>query len=351
VFDIAEFANRGEHSLPVYQMGNNSKFHLAMFDLMLDHPGVVHLHDPSLHHLIAYLFCNHQTFDQYYRLINHWYGFQAVQRVRDWMQLKREGFWDSAYVGEIPFIEPALENARCVIVHSHFAERRVHRRLSHLTTYAIPQLYRNMLPRVEMIRDQRRLVLGAFGVAQKSKQIDRVMRAVAEVNAWLASLQDNRYIELWVVGELDPCSSKLPDLAQSLGPHCTTRFLGRQSEADFLHAMRDVDVCVSLRSPTMGETSAIVSRSLQIGLPTIVNRIGWYAELPECVLKIETEGDTHKSLVEIFKKCLEESYFQTWQHQCLDNAKTGYSFSAMIEQYISIMDNYPASADRKRQSP
>ena len=36
----------------------------------------------------------------------------------------------------------------------------------------------------------------------------------------------------------------------------------------------------------MGETSAIVVQALQLGTPVIVSDVGWYAELPECVLKV-----------------------------------------------------------------
>ncbi len=41
------------------------------------------------------------------------------------------------------------------------------------------------------------------------------------------------------------------------------------------------DVCVSLRHPTMGETSGIAVRALSAGRPLVVNDVGWFAELPD----------------------------------------------------------------------
>jgi glycosyltransferase involved in cell wall biosynthesis len=41
------------------------------------------------------------------------------------------------------------------------------------------------------------------------------------------------------------------------------------------------DVCVSLRWPTMGETSGIAIRALSIGTPLVVSDVGWFADLPD----------------------------------------------------------------------
>ena len=40
------------------------------------------------------------------------------------------------------------------------------------------------------------------------------------------------------------------------------------------------DVHVSLRSPTMGETSGTAIRALALGKPLVVSDVGWFAELP-----------------------------------------------------------------------
>ena len=47
--------------------------------------------------------------------------------------------------------------------------------------------------------------------------------------------------------------------------------------------MAACDVCVNLRSPTMGETSGSVIRQLSLGKPVVVSDVGWFAELPDDV--------------------------------------------------------------------
>ena len=53
-----------------------------------------------------------------------------------------------------------------------------------------------------------------------------------------------------------------------------------------------VTCCVSLRWPTMGETSAIVVRALTLGRPLVVSDVGWFADLPdEVAVKVPVGGD------------------------------------------------------------
>src|ERR671924_2146943 len=47
--------------------------------------------------------------------------------------------------------------------------------------------------------------------------------------------------------------------------------------------MAGCDVCVNLRAPTMGETSASAVQSLALGRPLVVSDLGWFSELPDGV--------------------------------------------------------------------
>jgi hypothetical protein len=67
--------------------------------------------------------------------------------------------------------------------------------------------------------------------------------------------------------------------------------------------MAGVDVSVSLRHPTMGETSGIAIRSLSLGKPLVVSDVGWFSELPDRVaLKVpldESEVETLAAALEL----------------------------------------------------
>jgi glycosyltransferase involved in cell wall biosynthesis len=57
--------------------------------------------------------------------------------------------------------------------------------------------------------------------------------------------------------------------------------------------MAACDVVVSLRSPTMGETSGSAIRALTLGKPLVVSDAGWFAELPNDVA-IRVPVDEHE---------------------------------------------------------
>jgi glycosyltransferase involved in cell wall biosynthesis len=61
--------------------------------------------------------------------------------------------------------------------------------------------------------------------------------------------------------------------------------------------MAACDVCVNLRSPTMGETSGSVIRQLSLGKPVVVSDGGWFAELPDSVaLKVPVDARETETL-------------------------------------------------------
>jgi glycosyltransferase involved in cell wall biosynthesis len=54
-----------------------------------------------------------------------------------------------------------------------------------------------------------------------------------------------------------------------------------QEEKRLWQLLADCDVCVSLRWPTMGETSGMAIRALSLGRPLVVSDVGWFSELPD----------------------------------------------------------------------
>jgi glycosyltransferase involved in cell wall biosynthesis len=55
------------------------------------------------------------------------------------------------------------------------------------------------------------------------------------------------------------------------------------TDEDFLPLAARCDICVSLRSPTLGETSASAIAALAVGTPLVVSDVGWFSELPGSV--------------------------------------------------------------------
>lgn len=343
VLPITSFTAEHPHDCVVYQMGNNATFHCAMIPLLAKIGGIVHLHDMVLHHLLAYVTCGQGRSHLYYRLLRHWYSHDALEEARAWHEANRGGFWDSNRVTDIPLFEPIVHYARGCIMHSQFSRSKVETRLPNVPCRTIPQVYRNAA--VVGPPGNTRFKIGVFGIVQPNKHVDKVLRSVAHACELGAD------IELEIVGSLGREGDGIRTLLRQLGIERRTVLHGHAGEADFLRVMQSIDLCVSLRYPTMGETSAIVSRTMQMGIPTIVNRVGWYAELPALVHKVSTEPDAMQNELNaiISQHTLDPAFHQQCRQEAARYAQAKFDFQKLARQYVELLDELqplPASQPR-----
>lgn len=326
---LEEFSGGETFDQVVYQMGNCSDFHADQIPVLAKNPGVVHLHDMTLHHLMAF-FLFREDVEAYYDVLRYWYGPATARMVREHNISRELSFWDSERVSDVPFFDPVLQYAQGCIVHSSYARTRINERWPGLPTTCIPQVYRNVRCKTNVLSKPIRV--GVFGIVQPHKHVEVLLEAVADSSA--------QQVEVEVCGALEPSCEELPQLAESLGIADRVTFHGRLPEAEFLQKMSAVDICVSLRYPTMGETSAVVSRALQLGLPTFVNEVGWYAELPDCVKKLPVDRKLLRASLRVQLSELADKPQQLadWQAECASFARQSYSFEVVSRRYLSVLD-------------
>lgn len=338
VCPLNEFRGAEPFDHVVYQMGSHVEYHRAMVPLLRKHGGIVHLHDMVLQHLIAHHSLGRGNVRLYERVLEHWYGPAAVQEFRRWNQTNRQSFWESNFITEVPLFEPIVQFADACIVHSQFVEQRVSRHLPELPCQVLPQVYRNM-PLVPKTGNAR-FRIGIFGHIQPNKHVDKVLGAMA------CAVAQGADVELDAVGSLDVRCESLRELARELGLADRVHWRGRTEESEFLAAMQRVDLCVALRYPTMGETSAVVSRALQMGVPTIVSDVGWYVELPSVVQQCTTnplhmQGELNRLVTQ---HALDASYHQAARQAAVDYARTHCDFAAASDRYLRALGELSGTA-------
>lgn len=316
----------------VYQLGNNSSFHLFQLPLLMKFPGVIHLHDMVLHHLMAYLLYIHGSISFYRRVLSKWYGPEisklAVTRILD---IKSEVIWDSPDVVNIPFFEEVLQYASGCITHSQFAKKKVERVFPNLKCQTIAQVYSNM--NIKHAVKRKTLSIGVFGGVSTNKRLDIVLRALAKCKIGVDA------VELNIIGTVDDNCLVLRELTTKLELDGIVNWHGRLDETEFLNQLHSTDLCISLRSPTMGEVSAIVMRACQSAIPVIVSDIGWYSELPDFISKIkpgtETEIDELANLIQEFMD-FTESTKKIYEH-ARSYALNEFNFEKTIKRYVEIL--------------
>jgi glycosyltransferase involved in cell wall biosynthesis len=104
--------------------------------------------------------------------------------------------------------------------------------------------------------------------------------------------------------------------------------------------MAACDVCVNLRSPTMGETSGSVIRQLSLGKPVIVSDVGWFSELPDGVaLKVPVdaqETDALYAALELLAR--DEAARRAMSAAALDLVRREHDLDRTAELYVAALE-------------
>ena len=132
-------------------------------------------------------------------------------------------------------------------------------------------------------------LFGCFGHLNETKRIEELVHAFARVR------ERHPNARLLLVGSLAVRLARL-ELPEGV------EHRDYVPEDELWSLMAACDAIVSLRSPTMGETSGSAIRALSLGKPLVVSDVGWFAELPdEAVIKVpvdEREEDTLAAALE-----------------------------------------------------
>ena len=263
--------------LALYHVGNDPEHHWWIVEALRKRPGVVVLHDFVLHHLVAGMTLGRKNSEGYLDAMQREAGPVGRMLAHGVVDGLLPPVWERR-AHEYPLTGEVLRYATGVIVHSEYVERRVREhgyagpvwRIPH-PAWPAPETAPADLPGDSF-------VVGCFGHLNPAKRLPQLLDAFALLRERVPEAL------LLLVGSFAPgLELELPDGAVHHG------YADEQRLWSFLAA---TDVCVSLRYPTMGETSGVVVRALSLGRPLVVSDVGWFADLPdEVAIKVPVEGD------------------------------------------------------------
>jgi glycosyltransferase involved in cell wall biosynthesis len=338
-------AHACEFDRVLYHFGN-SRFHLHMFDLIREIPGVVVLHDFFLSNYLADRDFSGLAPGSFATALYHAHGYAAIRKLAD-------PSTSDTLVADYPCNHAVVEGAGGVIVHSEFARELMtiwHGKEKGAQCEVIPLL---RVPAPVGGRAEARRLLGfgeddvvvcSFGMPGPYKLSHRLLES------WIASnMADDERCFLLFVGETQE-NEYLRALQESIkNSRCEKRcqMTGWITADEYRLYLAAADIGVQLRSVSRGETSAAALDCMNYGLATIVNANGSMAGLPaECVTIIPDDfsNDELKDALETirYQKELRKKLGENARAFVQSNhspARVAAHYAATIERFSCSMVN------------
>ena len=267
----------------LYHVGNDPDHHAWIVDALNEEPGVVVLHEFVLHHLIAGMTIGRRDGRGYLAAMEREGGVAGRLLGLGVLDNLLPLLWETR-PEDFPLAGTVLDRATALIVHSETVERHARADGYRRSIFRIPHPAWP-LPEIEPVSIEGSPLVGCFGNLNMNKRIPQLLEAFAGLRA---RYPDARLLLVGAAAERFDLDRRLERLG--FGGSDAVRREHYVAEERMWSLMAACDVCVNLRSPTMGETSGSAIRVLSLGKPLIVSDVGWFGELPDDVaLKIPVD--------------------------------------------------------------
>lgn len=326
IYDIKKYeTNKAKKSYDcnLYQIGNNHLAHEWIYIQALKEPGVVVLHDFAIHHMLAAMTVGRDKKREYIEEMQYAHGEEGLQIAQRFVNGQIPPPWETRAM-DFPMNLKIIEAAQGIIVHSYYTRNLV-KSVAPLTPVQVIPLYGNIsdnplldykTARKELGIESNTKMIATFGFVTPAKRLDKVL------NVLIRLYSEGYAFKFYVVGEAPNQKEIEKQLAQLGLPANIVVFSGHLELSQFFQYMKAADICINLRYPIHGETSATLHHLLGMGKPVLVTNAGSFREYPDdVVIKIDVNDKEEFQIYEALKMLIENS------KRGLDIGKRSYSYA------------------------
>jgi glycosyltransferase involved in cell wall biosynthesis/SAM-dependent methyltransferase len=348
--DLEAFSKAGQpfdpaaFDIALYQMGNNA-CHAFVYEAALRHAGAVVMHESSLHHLMTEITIRRGDWDAYVRECEYAGGPAA----REYAEHVRKLEVGPDYEG-LPMTRRLLENARAVIVHSHFMESEIRAAGFAGPLAVIP--HGAWIPPGERNRFRERLgldetvpLVGVFGFLKPYKRIAESLRAFRRLVRLVPEAK------MILVGEPHP-DLPLAGMIRSLRLSANVRLVGFAPIDEFIGYLSACDIVLNLRYPTVGESSGTLLRALGLGKAALVSEVGSFGEFPDDIcLKVPVGKGEEDTIFEYLNLLVSRpDVAQALGARAREYVTRNCSWPVVAKQYAQFLEALVAGTAAKAQA-
>ncbi|MEI7554197.1 glycosyltransferase family 4 protein [Candidatus Chlorohelix sp.] len=290
-------AQAGNYDTYLFHMGNSAA-HAYIYRNLLAYgkKGVLVLHDYVLHHFLIGQYLNNGKAQEYIREMSRHYGTEGEATAREVIKGRLP---ESLF--RYPLCEPAIEAAQAVLVHSSYAQGLIKARFPEKLIgvarmgVPLPPLVEKKVARERLGLSQDEFILTSLGHLNPYKRLDSALWAF---RAFSREYPQSRFV---LVGSPSP-NYNVMGMVTALGLQGKVELTGYASGEKYADYLAAADVCINMRYPTAGETSASLLRIMGASRPVLVSRTGAFEELPDdtCV-KVDVDEAEEELLLEYLR--------------------------------------------------
>jgi glycosyltransferase involved in cell wall biosynthesis len=321
-----------DSDVSLYHLGNSAIAHGWIADALRVRPGLVVLHDFVLNYLAVGSTLGRGDIARYLTAMQRDGGVAGRVVGTGVAAGELPVFWpgmDSDFPLNAEFLDRAVDHG--VIVHSAHVEGRVRDAGFAGAIRRIPHPAWNPGDvRPEDIGG--RPLIGTFGFMNPSKRLPQLFDAFVRLRP--------RHPEarLLLVGQ--EAGANVDAEVRSRRLEDAVVRVGYAEEQRLWALMAACDVCVFLRSPTMGETSGMMMRALSLGRPTVVSDLDAFAELPdEVAVRVALgEGETEALAEELDRLASDERLRARLGETARDYAAREHGVERVADAYVAAIE-------------
>lgn len=325
----------------IYQIGNNL-FHWEIIKNALNRPGISVIHDGSLAGVTS-----HSPLD-YERFCLYELGSSSDIHLLNRHSPRSFG-WQNFVVRNLGLL---VDSSKSVVVHSQYLERLIKRRYRQnnlfRTNHHLAPLYKSRCAdqlskrALEFIsRHPQAKKISTFGFLTPQKRIDWL------VEAFRKALDCGIDAVLILGGELQP-DMQLESILIGIPPE-RVYISGYLTEDEMLALMSISDLQVTLRFPSVGESSGTLTRALGLGIPSVILDVEAFSDFSDQhVEKIALTDHVPNDLADFFVAYADNpSRFQVRARTAQQHVHKQFSINESVKCYLRAVEE----ADRRATVP
>jgi glycosyltransferase involved in cell wall biosynthesis/ubiquinone/menaquinone biosynthesis C-methylase UbiE len=340
----------------IYQIGNSS-YHCYMYSNLMKYSGITVLHDYYLGGLINYL-DNHRpelriTLKEE---LEHSYGVEKGKNILDKLQKGLLNTHEKLPESGIYLNRRIFTRSLGVILHNQSAYQRAINEFSrdneHIACIplVVPTIARSQHKlediRLELGIPVDSFVISTFGFISSTK------RPLSILLAFKKYLSKNPSGYLIFVGGTDYLGSiDIEGEIQKLELQSRVKVTNYVTMSEYYHYIEISDICLNLRFPSNGESSASLLKVLSFGKPTIVTDIDSFSDFPDNVVFKIPQPTQSDEVEEIYKASIEltenSEHRSFLSHNALEYIEREHSPERCARLYAEFFEQVRSSPQTK----